>query len=99
MQNPNTHFGELIKANKDDFFYLNKKDRRMRFNNAKDPIYFAFDFIENRPLGDLAKDFVKDSLFEITNFVSKVVRWDTVRLRKRFTQKRCDRLRSHLFLI
>ncbi|RAI11812.1 MAG: hypothetical protein DKM23_03240 [Candidatus Melainabacteria bacterium] len=74
MQNPNTHFGELIKANKDDFFYLNKKDRRMRFNNAKDPIYFAFDFIENRPLGDLAKDFVKDSLFEITNFVSKVVR-------------------------
>ncbi|MGN1124926.1 MAG: hypothetical protein ACI4SM_01945 [Candidatus Gastranaerophilaceae bacterium] len=74
MQNQNTQFGSLIKAHKDDFEYLNKKDRRMRFNNSKDPIYFAFDYIENRPLGDLAKEFVKDSIFEITHFVSKVVR-------------------------
>ncbi len=69
-----THFGSLIEAHKNEFEYLNKKDRRMRFNNAQDPIYFAFDYIENRPVADLAKDFVKDSLFEITNFVSKIVK-------------------------
>ena len=72
--NENTHFGSLIRANKNNFEYLNRKDRRMRFNNSKDPIYFAFDYIENRPLADLAKDFVKDSIFEMKNFVSKVIR-------------------------
>ena len=72
--NENTQFGSLIRANKNNFEYLNKKDRRMRFNNSKDPIYFAFDYIENRPLVDLAKDFVKDSIFEMKHFVSKVIR-------------------------
>ena len=42
--------------------------------NSKDPIYYVFDVIENRPIKTLAKEFVKDSFFEITNFVSKVVR-------------------------
>ena len=51
-------FGTLIKYNKQDMYYLNQKDTRMRFNNAGDPIYFAFDYVENRPLGQLAKDFV-----------------------------------------
>jgi len=73
-QMQNNPFGSLIEAHKNEFQYLNKNDRRMRFNNAKDPIYFAFDFVENRPVADLAKDFVKDSLFEITNFVSKVIK-------------------------
>ena len=54
--------------------YLAQTDRRMRFNNSKDPIYYVFDVIENRPISTLAKEFVKDSFFEITNFVSKVVR-------------------------
>ena len=45
----------------------------MRFNNARDPIYYVFDCIENRPVSTLAKEFVKDTFFEITNFVSKVV--------------------------
>ena len=58
----------------DDIAMLQKKDRRMRFNNARDPIYYIFDCIENRPLKTLAKEFVRDSFFEITNFVSKVVR-------------------------
>ena len=54
--------------------FIGKNDRRMRFNNSKDPIYYVFDVIENRPIKTLAKEFVKDSLFEAVNFVSKVVR-------------------------
>lgn len=53
--------------------YLKKNDRRMRFNNSQDPIYYVFDCIENRPLSTLTKEFVKDSIFEVVNFVSKVV--------------------------
>jgi hypothetical protein len=53
--------------------YLKKKDKRMRFNNSQDPIYYVFDCIENRPIDVLAKEFVKDSVFEVINFVSKVV--------------------------
>jgi len=53
--------------------YLTRKDKRMRFNNSQDPIYFVFDCIENRPMSVLAKEFVKDSFFEAVNFVSKVV--------------------------
>ena len=64
----------LLKSNTSEFNYFAAKDRRMRFNNSKDPIYYVFDCIENRPIKTLAKEFVKDSLFEITNFVSKVVR-------------------------
>ena len=57
----------------EDFKYLENKDRRMRFNNSQDPIYFVFDCIENRPVRVLAKEFVKDSFFEACNFVSKIV--------------------------
>ena len=53
--------------------YLKRKDRRMRFNNSQDPIYYVFDCIENRPLTTLTKEFVKDSVFEVINFVSKIV--------------------------
>jgi hypothetical protein len=56
-----------------DFKYLENKDRRMRFNNSQDPIYYVFDCIENRPIKTLAKEFVKDSFFEAVNFVSKIV--------------------------
>ena len=57
----------------EDIHYLEKRDRRMRFNTANDPIYYVFDCIENRPIKTLAKEFVKDSFFEAVNFVSKVV--------------------------
>ena len=57
-----------------EFVYLDSFDSRMRFNNSKDPIYFAFECLEKRSVIQLAGDFVKDSLFEITNFVSKVVK-------------------------
>ncbi len=56
-----------------EFKYLENRDRRMRFNNSQDPIYVVFDCIENRPVSVLAKEFVKDSFFEVVNFVSKVV--------------------------
>ncbi len=57
----------------EEFKYLENKDRRMRFNNSQDPIYYVFDCIENRPVSVLAKEFVKDSILEVANFVSKVV--------------------------
>lgn len=60
--------------NIEDIKYLQKKDRRMRFNNAQDPIYYVFECIENRPIKTLAKEFVRDSFFEAVNFVSRVVR-------------------------
>lgn len=67
-------FGTFIRANKDDLFYLNLNDRRMRFNNAQDPIYFLFDHVENRPMGQIAKEFVQDTFYEISKFISKAVR-------------------------
>lgn len=60
--------------NAQDFSYLASSDPRMRFNNAQDPIYFAFEYLEKRSVTQLMGDFVKDSFFEITNFVSKVVK-------------------------
>lgn len=53
-------FDGFLESNKDNLEYLNKKDRRMRFNNAKDPIYYVFNKIEDRPLTELFVDFVKD---------------------------------------
>ncbi len=60
--------------NIEDIKYLEKKDRRMRFNNAQDPIYYVFECLENRPIKTLAKEFVRDSFMDIANFVSRVVR-------------------------
>ncbi len=57
-----------------EFNYLEVKDRQMRFNNSQDPIYYIFDCIENRPLKTLAKEFVKDTVFEVMNFVSMAVK-------------------------
>ena len=58
-------FEGFLDKNKDNIEYLNKKDRRMRFNNAKDPIYYVFDKIENRPLLDIIKEFFKDTIKSI----------------------------------
>lgn len=57
-----------------DFKYLENNDLRMRFNNSRDPIYFAFDYLEKRTLPQLMGDFVEDSFYGIANFVSKVVK-------------------------
>ena len=77
----NGQFGSLLRKQKevneyfdyDDFTYLDKKDRRMRFNNAKDPIHYVFNVIDGRPMKAIAKEFVKDSFNDICNFVSSVV--------------------------
>ena len=65
---------EVTSENLEDYTFIGKADKRMRFNNSKDPIYYVFDVIENRPVTTLAKEFVKDSFFEIANFVVKSVR-------------------------
>ena len=48
----------------------------MRFRNSKDPIYIAFDYIDNQPLDKLAKEFfkdtVKDTMQNVMNFISMV---------------------------
>ena len=43
-----------------DLYYLNKKDRQMRFNNGGDPIYAVFTKLEERPLSKIALDFIKE---------------------------------------
>ena len=69
-----TQFGALLQQQKDSLFYLNKSDRRMRFNNSKDPIYFAFDYLENRPVSVLAKEFVEDSVYEVKKFITGIIK-------------------------
>ena len=78
LANPGQTFGTIVKPSGrkrpvKEFSYLNRKDRQMRFNNGKDPIYYIFDCIENRPVSKLAKEFVEDTIFDVMNFVSKVV--------------------------
>lgn len=55
-----------------DMKFIGKKDKRMRFNNAQDPIYYAFNVLDERSLIDLMKDFVNDTIFEVSNYVSKM---------------------------
>ena len=57
-----------------NFYYLNKKDRQMRFNNGGDPIYAIFDKLEQRPLSKIAKDFVKELKDDAIKFVSTVLK-------------------------
>ena len=57
-----------------DFYYLNKRDRQMRFNNGGDPIYAVFAKIEDRPLSKIAKDFVKELRDDAIRFVSTVLK-------------------------
>jgi hypothetical protein len=60
----------------DDFqlFYLNKKDRQMRFNNGGDPIYAIFDKIDQRPLSKIARDFFKDLANDSIKFISSALK-------------------------
>lgn len=80
----NGQFGSLTRKRKgnkrntngfsiEDYSFLDRRDSRMRFNNSKDPIYYVFDCVENRPITTLAKEFVRDSFKDIVNFVSTVV--------------------------
>ena len=74
-------FGTLTQQNKKTvapkvakmFNYLEHNDRRMRFNNAKDPIYYVFDCIEKRPIKVLAQEFVRDAVRDTFNFISSAI--------------------------
>ena len=57
-----------------NFYYLNKKDRQMRFNNGGDPIYAVFDKMDQRPLSKIARDFVKELKDDAIKFVSTVLK-------------------------
>lgn len=63
-----SHFDKKINLNKF------RNDRRMRFRNSKDPIYIAFDFMDRQPLNKLAEEFVKDTVKDVMNFVSKITK-------------------------
>ena len=72
-------FGTMVRPTRrakkvKEFKYLETNDRRMRFNNSKDPIYYVFDCIEKRPISTLAKEFVKDTFWDTVNFISQVVK-------------------------
>ena len=55
-------------------YYLNKKDRQMRFNNGGDPIYAVFDRIDQRPLKNIARDFFKELRDDAIRFVSTALK-------------------------
>jgi len=55
------------------FNYLEQNDRRMRFNNAQDPIYYVFDCIENRPIKVLAKEFIRDAVRDTVSYISNAI--------------------------
>ena len=56
------------------FYYLNKKDRQMRFNNSGDPIYAIFDKIDSRPLSRIAIDFVRELADDSIKFISTLTK-------------------------
>ncbi|MBQ2645415.1 hypothetical protein IJG14_07600 [bacterium] len=51
---------------------ISGNDPRMRFRNSQDPIYVAYDFVENQSISKLAKSFVKDQINGVIKFVSKI---------------------------
>ena len=57
-----------------EFFYLNKKDRQMRFNNGGDPIYAIFDRMDKRPLSKLTVDFFKELRDDSIRFISTMLK-------------------------
>lgn len=56
------------------FYYLNKQDRQMRFNNGGDPIYAIFNKIDQRPLAKIARDFVKEIKDDSIRFISTLIK-------------------------
>jgi len=56
------------------FRYLANNDLTMQFDSSKDPIYFAFEYLEQRTVPQLVGDFLQDTFFEISSLVSKVVK-------------------------
>ncbi len=57
-----------------DLYYLNKKDRQMRFNNGGDPLYAIFEKIDQRPLSKIARDFVRELKDDTIRFISTALK-------------------------
>ena len=57
---------------KDTLSKIDERDIRTKFKSTTDPITVAFETLENAPLKTLAKDFVKDSLLDIADFISRI---------------------------
>ena len=55
-------------------YYLNKKDRQMRFNNGGDPLYVVFEKMNERPLSNIARDFFKELKDDSIRFISTVLK-------------------------
>lgn len=55
-------------------YYLRKKDRQMRFNNAGDPIYAVFEKMDERPLSKIARDFVRELKDDSIRFISTLLK-------------------------
>ena len=51
---------------------IDDKSITRRFKNTEDPINLAFERIENVLLKTLAKDFVKESFFDLVSFVTDI---------------------------
>ena len=51
---------------------IDERDIRTKFKSTTDPINVAFETLESASLKTLAKDFVKDSLLDIADFISRI---------------------------
>ncbi len=51
---------------------IDSRDLRTRFKNTQDPITLAFKTFDNVPVKTLAKDFIKESFFDLVSFVTEL---------------------------
>ena len=51
---------------------IDSRDLRTRFKNTQDPIVLAFKTFDNVPIKTLAKDFIKESFFDLVSFVTEL---------------------------
>ena len=60
--------GEL----KENLDRLDKLSLRISFKQASDPIYFAFDYIDSKPLSKVVKEFASETLTDVCGFISSM---------------------------
>lgn len=70
-QDSSIFFSNLEKKNEELIKMAN--NQKKIFNSIEDPVYVAFEYIDNQPLGRVAADFVKENIkAPIITFISKV---------------------------
>lgn len=65
---------KTVKGSSKSFRYLANSDLTMQFADSRDPIYYAFDYLNKRTVPQLIGDFVEDYFSGAINFVSKVIK-------------------------